>query len=196
MFRFIESLAHSHGCYPLLDYHQQRVNETFERYFPKTEPLNLYDILPAFSHAHLLKVRVEYDQDSFEVTHTSYERKYPQSLQVVQAKPIDYRFKYADRSGLNQLYEQRGNSEDILISINGHLTDSSYANICLWADHQWYTPDTYLLNGVMRRSLLDRGIIRERAISIHDLKNYEFVSLINALNEPGDIVIPIDQIVL
>ena len=196
MSRFIESLAHTHGTYPLLDYHQQRVNETFERFFPDARPVQLKEILPVLSEAHLLKVRVEYGRDFYEVTHAHYSRNYPRSIQVVSTDSFDYQFKYADRSRLNQLYEQRGSADDILISIDDQLTDSSYANICLWKKGHWFTPSTYLLNGVMRQSLLDKGVIQEIPINISDLEQFEFISLINALNVPGDIVIPIDQIVL
>jgi 4-amino-4-deoxychorismate lyase len=84
---------------------------------------------------------------------------------------------------------------DILIVKKGLITDTSYSNIILYDGKEWITPKSFLLNGVKRRYLLNNGIIREMNICLDDLKNFKKLSLINAMLEPRDIEIDIDNII-
>ena len=67
MSRFIESLAYENGSYPLLAWHQQRVNDTYKAQFDDAHPLQLEKILPFPDVTGLQKVRVLYDVQDFEV---------------------------------------------------------------------------------------------------------------------------------
>ena len=106
-----------------------------------------------------------------------------ESLKLVHADEIDYRYKYADRSKLQSLYLQRGDCDDILIVKKGRLSDSFYANVIFRKGNDWITPDTPLLPGTMRASLLNRGLIREESLKPDDLSLFQGIKLINALHD-------------
>jgi 4-amino-4-deoxychorismate lyase len=196
MSRFIESLAFEGGTYPLIKWHQQRLVETFEAFFPKMRPLNLAEILPVIDSGDLHKVRLVYDGKNYQTEYASYLRPKIKTIKIVSAKDVDYRFKYEDRSLLSRLYTQRGIADDVLICVDGKITDTYYTNVCFWDGQHWYTPHTYLLNGVMRQKLLSESKITEREIKVSEIQNYKKASLINALNPLGCIEIPTTEIYL
>ncbi|MEQ8809522.1 MAG: aminotransferase class IV, partial [Imperialibacter sp.] len=78
---------------------------------------------------------------------------------------------------------------------NGLLTDCSYTNVCFWDGSKWHTPSEPLLAGTKRASLLEKGLISERKIVVNDIKYFESVTLINAMLEPGIIVLPVSQLI-
>ena len=83
-----------------------------------------------------------------------YVRPAVRSLKVVLSDSISYGYKSADRSALDHLFQLRGECDDILIVKKGCVTDSYYANVAFWDGKHWFTPDTPLLPGTMRASLL------------------------------------------
>ena len=83
---------------------------------------------------------------------------------------------------------------DILIVKNGLITDTSYSNIILYNGKEWFTPKSFILNGVKRQYLLNTGKVKEIKITLENLKNFEKISLINAMLEPQDIEIGIENI--
>ena len=85
-------------------------------------------------------------------------------------------------------------NEDIIIVKNGFVTDSSFSNLIFFDGKEWYTPSTPLLKGTTRARLLNEKKITERVIKIEDIKNYKSISLINAFNEIGDILIDIENV--
>jgi len=90
----------------------------------------------------------------------------------------------------------RRECDDILIVKNGCLADSYFANVALWDGAGWATPDTPLLPGTMRASLLAAGQITEKHILAEHLDHYQTIRLINAMNslhESADI--PIENII-
>ena len=113
---------------------------------------------------------------------------------MLRSDSIQYLYK-GDRSDLIKLYTQRGEADDIIIIKDGFVTDSYWSNLIFRRDGRWYTPDTPLLRGTMRQYLLDEKQIESRTIHQYDLRSYNAVMTINALN-PFDESrsIPIDQI--
>jgi 4-amino-4-deoxychorismate lyase len=102
-----------------------------------------------------------------------------------------------DRRELEKLLHKRGDCDDILVVKNGCITDSFYANVVFWNGEVWITPDTPLLPGTMRASLLRNGMIRKSRITPEDLAVYQKLKLINAMNDLQEAPeIPIDSIYL
>jgi len=66
---------------------------------------------------------------------------------------------------------------------NGYVSDSFFANVVFWDGAFWVTPDTPLLAGTMRASLLARGLIRESKITPEDIDKFRKLKLINAMND-------------
>jgi 4-amino-4-deoxychorismate lyase len=194
MFPFIESIAVQNGNMPLIEWHQKRIYSVFKKWYPSSQPHDLESLVLDGLKTGLHKLRFLYDATRFEVDITPYQPKLIRSLQIVESGKIDYAYKYSDRILLDQLFEQRGAAEDIIIAVNAKPTDSYYANTCFFDGRDWFTPTSYLLNGVMRQSLLSEGKITEKEIKVSDLKKYQKVSLINALNSLGSIEIPTKEI--
>ena len=127
------------------------------------------------------KCRVLYDEKIQNVEFIPYEVNKVSSLKLVEHNEIDYRFKYADRTILQRLFEQRERAEDILIVKNGLITDSSYCNVVFYDGKNWITPAQPLLYGTRRAYLLEKGLIVEKQIRVEDLGLLGGLKLINAM---------------
>ncbi|WP_425390200.1 aminotransferase class IV [Ekhidna sp.] len=195
--RFIESILLRDGNYINLELHQQRMDNTFKTYAAEELSHDLIQILPHIKLEGTYKVRLIYDLDSedaeYDIEFAAYHPRKIESLQVVSSKPFDYAFKYEDRNHINKLISQ-SSADDILIAINDRITDGSYFNLALWDGEAWLTPDSFLLNGVRRQQLLNEAKIKESTIQIQDLKNFERISLINAMMDLGELELPISAI--
>jgi 4-amino-4-deoxychorismate lyase len=189
MSRFIESIRIEHGHPALLAYHMARVRDTV-RHFYEIEPgwdlPGLVATLTAndnrVSPDTIYKCRIAYDERSADVNFQPYTIQEIRSLKLVEGGNLDYEFKYADRTRINALFAQRQGKDDILIGCNGQVTDTSYGNIAfLDKNDEWVTPESCLLNGIMRRYLIETGRIIERKITPGKLADYVSFRIINAL---------------
>ncbi|MHA6696741.1 aminotransferase class IV [Chryseobacterium sp. A301] len=187
MSRFIESIKITATGAHLLSYHQKRVEDTFQ-FFGKTCPINLEQIASFHGSVDsgVHKLRVVYDLEGrFESRITTYSSPVIPSFQLVECPKISYRFKKEDRAALEQTL-QKIHPSQALITQNGLLTDSTFSNLVFLKEDSWYTPESYLLNGVQRQYLLERKRIQEAHIGVGDLQNYSHFALINALNPLED----------
>ena len=144
----------------------------------------------------VFKCRIVYDDMTKEVEFIPYEPKSIRSLRVVEHDRINYEFKYKDRKSIDKLFALREDCDDILIVKKGNITDSSFANIVLKRDDEWYTPWSALLKGTMRQKLIDNGTIAEEEITVADLPSFRAFKLINAMLEFDGPEIDVSQIVL
>ncbi|WP_424963168.1 aminotransferase class IV [Ekhidna sp.] len=197
--QFIESIQMRDGKYINLPLHQARVDYAFERFAPSIESHDLEHILPNIQLDGIYKVRLVYDLDiedaEYDLEYSEYLPRKIDSLEVVNSKPFDYSMKYAERAPINNLVKQ-SNADDIIIAIDGKITDGSYFNVTFWNGTDWLTPNNYLLNGVRRQQLLNEARIKEEEILIKDIDTFEKVSLINAMLDLGDLEIPVSSISL
>ncbi len=195
MFRFLESICFKDGAYQLLDYHQLRVNTTFNHFYPDSPPPKLSNILPELSGEDKRKVRLRYDGKDHDISVNHYVPKPISKLRAVESAKLEYSFKYLNRENLNELLNPEKENEDIIIVRDGQITDSSYSNLIFKQGDTWFTPNAYLLNGIKRQSLLDKKEIIEKEIRLQEVINYTEVGLINAMLDPGDLSLPVDQII-
>lgn len=143
--------------------------------------------VPEFLKHGTVKCRILYDTRQIrDIAWERYSRTAVRSLRLVEASALDYHLKYADRSELLRLREQRSGCDDILICRHGYLTDTSFANLILYDGHEWHTPAHCLLEGTCRQRLLALGCITERPVHRNELMRYREIRIINALNEPGE----------
>jgi len=112
-----------------------------------------------------------------------------QRQEIIEVGDYEYEFKYADRSRLHQFFDKRGTKDDILMTKNGLITDTSYANVALYKKGKWYTPKHPLLKGSSRKRLLEKGKILESDIHINQLQEYNSITIFNSM-------IPFQKIVL
>ena len=181
--RLLESIRLEDGQYSNLPYHEARMQRAIDALGIDHNSLALSDFLKHVSHPKkgLWKCRVLYAERIEKVEFKTYKAKPIRSLKLVYNNDISYNHKYEHRDALSKLYAQRGDCDDILIVKDGLLTDSFYGNIVLRKSGIWYTPESYLLAGTQRASLLTSGAILSKPISVDDLKLFEKVKVINAM---------------
>jgi len=197
MYRFIETIGFNHGEFFNLELHQQRIAVTMGRFFPGKAVPDLAEFLKSFCvpSEGVYRFTITY---SYEFEGCKIVKYYPKKiirLILVEGKDIDYGFKYADRNELEFLTRNCKENEDIVIVKNGFITDASYANLVFSDGSSWKTPSSPLLPGTKRKLLLEQGKIEESIIRPENLEDFKSCSLINAMLNPGDIEIPISQII-
>ncbi|MGN1253933.1 MAG: aminotransferase class IV family protein [Prevotella sp.] len=188
MYPFVETIRIEGGKPQNLYYHQLRMELTMNRFFPLASIPSLKEEMDkkAWPSDTILKVHVEYNGQGITLVRADkYHIRTIRKLRLVTCDDIDYTYKSADRSRLEQLLHQKGDADEIIIVKNGLLTDTSYSNIALYNGAEWVTPKTPLLKGTMRQALLDKGLLVERDITPEDYQSYKKVCLINAMMPLG-----------
>jgi 4-amino-4-deoxychorismate lyase len=196
MSRFIESIKIKDQELFLLEFHQKRVNETFA-YFGKENAIDLKKIYEKLYHDDdgLYKLRIAYDLDkTYKTQLIPYAFPEIESFELVENNSLDYAFKFEDRSAFLSMIN-KAKSEEIIIVKNNHITDASFANLLFLKEKQWYTPNTFLLNGVQRQQLLKAKKIKETEITLQNIKEFSHFQIINAMNSmDNDFIYPIEKI--
>lgn len=197
MSQFIESIKVEDQEIFLLDLHQKRVNQTFS-HFGKEDSIDLAKIYKNLQHDEdgLFKLRIAYDLDKrIRTQMIPYAIPEIQDFKLVENNSFDYSFKFEDRKELDKM-KAKAKAEEIIIVKNNHITDTSFSNLLFLKGKDWFTPSTYLLNGVQRQHLLKQKKIKETEITLQNIKQFTHFQIINALNDFDDMFIyPIDRII-
>lgn len=194
--KFIETICVLNGEIQNFDRHLARIRATQEKHFGRsmlipTDPIRAL----AATSVGRAKLRFTYDaMVIYDIEVTPYNIRHVEKLRLVHDNAILYQEKSEDRSALQRLHEGTSANEEIIIVKQGYLTDTSYTNIALYDGTQWVTPTTPLLAGTRRAALIAQGKLTERPIRETDLPQYEKISLINAMMDLGEIVIPMQQV--
>lgn len=180
----LETIKCKDGKLVNLEFHQSRFESAQKEHFGVSPKINLYKEIniPESLRKGLFRCRVSYSTQIDKIEFLQHNYREIRSLKIVEDKEIDYHLKYADRKRLQELFDKRGNCDDIIIVKNGFISDSFAANIVLFDGKNWVTPDTPLLSGTQRAKLLKEKKITEQRIRLEDLWNYKKTGLINALN--------------
>ena len=196
MSQFIESIKVENQKIFLISLHQQRVEDTFA-HFQKKCKIDLLEIFQNLEHDEkgLFKFRIEYDlENHFKPQMLPYAFPEIESFELVENNDFSYDFKFADRTEFQKM-KKKARAQEIVIVKNGCITDTSFSNLLFLKGQDWYTPKTYLLNGVQRQNLLKQGIIKEADITLQNLKDFSHFQLINSMNEFNqDFVYPIKKL--
>ena len=196
MCRFFETIRITDGVAVNLAMHEQRMFETRNVFFGITVPVQLSEILhvPPVYFEGRVRCRLEYGKSIGIPEFSSYSMRKIESVEIVDAGDVSYDYKFSDRRALLDL-KSRSCADEIIVSKNGFLTDSSFSNIVFYDGDHWITPDSFLLNGTARRRLLEAGLIRERCIRPCDIRNFSQLSFLNAMLDPGELVISCDKVI-
>ncbi|OCA68418.1 aminodeoxychorismate lyase [Chryseobacterium artocarpi] len=196
MSQFIESIKVEDQEIFLLDLHQKRINQTFS-HFGKEDSIDLATIFKNLQHDEdgLFKLRIAYDLDKrIRTQMIPYAIPEIQDFQLVENNSFDYSFKFEDRKELDKM-KMKAKAEEIIIVKNNHITDTSFSNLLFLKGKEWFTPTTYLLNGVQRQHLLKQKKIKEAEITLQNIKQFTHFQIINAMNDFDDMFIyPISRI--
>ncbi|WP_294220272.1 aminotransferase class IV [uncultured Chryseobacterium sp.] len=197
MSQFIESIKVDDQEIFLLEFHQKRVDQTFA-HFGKEGSIDLAKIYKHLEHDEdgLFKLRIVYDLDKkIRTQMIPYAIPELEDFQLVENNSFDYSFKSEDRKELERM-KMKSKAEEIIIVKNNHITDTSYSNLLFKKGKDWFTPSTYLLNGVQRQNLLKHKKIKETEITLQNLKEFSHFQMINALNDfDENFIYPIDRII-
>lgn len=197
MSQFIESIKIEDQKAYLMELHQKRVNDTFA-HFGKEGSIDLAKIFKSLEHDEdgLYKLRIVYDLNrNFKHQMIPYAIPEIDNFQLVENNSYDYSFKFEDRKEFERM-KTKAKTEEIIIVKNNYITDTSYTNILFLKGKEWFTPTTYLLNGVMRQHLLKEKKIKEAEITLQNIREFTHFQLINSMNDFDDMFIyPIERIV-
>ncbi len=196
MSQFIESIKIEDQEIFLLELHQKRVNTTFS-HFGKEGSIDIAKIFKDLQHDEdgLYKLRITYDLNKYYRTQLiPYAISEIDDFQLVENNGYDYSFKFEDRKEFEKMINKAKASEIIIVK-NNHITDTSFSNLLFLKGKEWFTPTTYLLNGVQRTHLLKNKKIKEAEITLQNITEYSHFQLINAMNDFDDMFIyPISKI--
>jgi 4-amino-4-deoxychorismate lyase len=198
MFPLFESIRLQNGQWKNLEYHQERMNRAIRELFNRLNTIDLKTHLHAkpWPRQGLYKVRIIYGMEIQSTEILPYTIPQVKRLKVVHMPPFEYSHKYVDRGLLDTAYAMRDSCDEIMIVINGSITDAWGANLVFTDGTHWVTPEHPLLAGTMRQQLLDQGRITTAPLRIEDLAAFTGVRLINAMNELEGPFVDVSRIVL
>ena len=157
-----------------LAYHRRRILRSVGRDFP------LEDLIKAPVQG-LWRCKLIYDEKGVRsVEYFPYRKRTIRSFRLVESR-LRYERKYLNRSALDTLFERRGDADEILIVKEGRLSDTSIANLALFIDGEWLTPERPLLPGTTRERLLEYGRLRPAPLEPDALLKAEKLALLNAM---------------
>lgn len=197
MYQFIESIKVEDQEVFLLQRHQKRMVDTFN-HFGKSCQINLMNVFEGLRHDEngLYKWRIVYDlENNFKSQLLPHAFSEINDFELVMSNDLDYRFKYENRKTFDHL-KSKSQAKEIIIVQDNMITDTSYSNILFLKQKVWYTPKSYLLNGVQRQQLLEAKKIEEADITLDNIKEYTHFQLINAMvNFDERMIYPIQKII-
>ncbi len=195
MYLFLESIKYDRGELFHLEYHQERINRAFASHFKNRQVWDLREILKVPENlSDIHKCRLVYDESSYTYEFLPYSIPTISKLKIIPVSDLNYSHKYLDRSRLDDIFQQRQTCDDVIILQDGLLTDTSYANLAFFDGKFWYTPERPLLKGTKRQFLLENSQLKTANIRQEDISGFKKVSLINAMLDLDQIVVPVSGI--
>lgn len=190
---FIETLMIKDGIFQNPQAHIDRIKNTL-KVSNINSSIESFDELFNFIHDSKIKYKgiykctIKYSFQPIDIKIRPYTCTQINNFIPVICNEIDYSLKYSDRSLLDKLKNEnlpieeslKHNSEIIIIK-NGKVTDCSIGNLVFGDGKDYYTPNTFLLNGTMRQRLLKEGKIKEKEITLNDLHLYKKIFIINCM---------------
>jgi 4-amino-4-deoxychorismate lyase len=175
----LETISIESGEALHINYHNIRFKRTREELFGLGEDFDLAKIIEAPDENNY-RCRILYDQTIHSIEYIPYQEKSIKKIKVVHSD-IEYNYKYADRTKLNELLEENSQSDEVLIIKNGLVTDTTIANIAFLQRGVWITPKMPLLAGTTRQRLIDTGFLRPIEIKYREIPHFDGVALMNAM---------------
>lgn len=185
MFSFLETICVENGELKHLNYHQKRVNDTFDSIYSGIAP---FDLKKAFSHQNIptvgmYRARVIYEEQINSIEFIPYQEKKIASFRVVNTGEFDYGFKWADRSYFEHTLTENNEVDEVIFELDGKIQDCTIANLAFLKDGIWYTPKNPMHWGTTRARLIDENKIQETDILVDELPTYTHICLINVFRE-------------
>ncbi len=179
MFPFFETIQIYKGKPLNVNLHQQRIDSTFAQFFAdKSFELQAIFNDCSFTKNQKLKCRIFYNETQQHIDLQIYKPKKITEFKLIEMEEFDYSHKFTQRKVLEEFTTEH---QEIIITQHGKITDTSYTNLIFLKDNQWFTPNTFLLNGTQRQKLLQQNKITETEISTDNLAEFSHFKMINAM---------------
>ncbi|MEZ7720448.1 aminotransferase class IV family protein [Haemophilus paraphrohaemolyticus] len=181
LFPVFETIAIIDGIPQNLAFHQARMDNTIEKLFQKTSVFNLEEIIqvPTEYQNGLIKCRIDYNQQDFNIIFSAYQRREIRNYQCVYLDNLDYALKYTNRT----IFEDINMIKDEAVIIHDKkVTDCRIGNLIFFKDGIWYGSKNYLLKGTQLSRLLSENRVQLKEINADEIHQYEKVMMINAMN--------------
>lgn len=174
-----ETIRCEDGCGFHLDYHQKRIATSLQCLGSATS----FDLTALITppKTGLYRCRFIYDTQGYQIEYHPYIPRTLNSIRLITDDSIHYPLKYTHRDELNALFDKRKSADDVLIVKNELLKDTTIANIALFIDGQWLTPQTPLLYGTTRARLIDEGLLFPAVLTVKDIPYAQKVAVMNAM---------------
>jgi len=183
MRRLIETLKIENGIPQNIELHEERMNAARRNLWELEDKLSITKKIkiPASCVAGTVKCRIIYSDIIHSIEYENYIIRNIKKLKIVSSDSIEYKYKWQNRSEINNLFEQRGDCDDIIILKNNMITDSSFANLVFYDGFSYLTPEHPLLKGIRRQKLLNDGKIKTGIITLENIFDFKKIFLINAM---------------
>ena len=181
LFPVFETIAIIDGIPQNLAFHQARMDNTIEKLFQKMSVFNLEEIIqvPTEYQNGLIKCRIDYNQQDFNIIFSAYQRREIRNYQCVYLDNLDYTFKYTSRTIFEDI---KMTKDEAVIIQDKKVTDCRIGNLIFFKDGIWYGPKNYLLKGTQLSRLLSENQVQLKEIYTDEIHQYEKVMMINAMN--------------
>lgn len=188
--QFLETICIRDGIPQHLEWHQRRVDDTLRHFFPAHRHSRILVKcieLPVAYQKGIVRCRIVYDAHLVTIRYFHYTIRNIRSLKLMEIpEGMDYMYKYADRKMIEDLYNLRGDADDILMTRDGWITDTSIANIAFSKNGRWYTPSIPLLAGTTWKRLVKSGKLMTRPIHSTHLSGFDNFKIFNAMRDWED----------
>ena len=163
-----------------IEYHNKRLNLSRYKLFGVSSSIDLNSYINIQNDNKLYRCRILYDRDIIKIEYIPYTPKNQQNFIIIDSD-IEYDYKFSNRDELNILKENYSKYDDIIISQNGLLKDTTIANIAFLDNGIWITPMKPLLYGTMRAKMIDDNMLVARDINIREINKYSGFAIMNAM---------------
>ncbi len=176
----LETIKLENGRFANLPFHNRRFNKARRELFNLPEQ-DLAEIIkiPEANQTGIFRCRVLYGEQINQIEFIPHQNRQINSMQAVRDDLINYTYKYADRTRLQLLFDQRKDADEIIIIKNGLVTDCFIGNLVFFNGQSWFTPDQPLLQGTQREKLLAEAKIKAVRITEEMLFTFEEIGVIN-----------------
>jgi len=180
MYQFFETIKINRGFIHNLLLHEKRLNKTVIHHFNKKSNISLKNEITPPQNG-FFRCKIYYHETISNIEYIQQPTRVFKSFRLVCCDDINYEFKYANRSKLEELNSLKNSCDDILIIKNSLLTDTTIANVAIFLNNCWITPKKPLFKGVMYQKLVKSGFLKRRNIKVRDIKKAQKIAIMNAL---------------
>jgi 4-amino-4-deoxychorismate lyase len=142
-----------------------------------------------------IRLRLDFGSWGYSFTIAPFIKRVIRKVGLIGLTHEEYPFKFRDRNWIDQIRNAYPDFDEIIMTKNGLITDSLWANLAFFDGSNWFTPENSLLAGTKQALLLDQNQLTYRAIKRYEIGDYQTISFINALYNLGELTVKPQDII-